>query len=560
MKYLYTLALATALFSCKNEAPTATVDTSPRYVWEAYNDSLDIAKTQALENSRMHLKLVNAKGLDKNDIWKDLNGEINTLSRKRISEISPLILEQDIPTIQKHVKNGDYSYEELTLFYLNRIARFESDNDLALNGVIALNKEAVKEARVLDTKDKSTIDEYSVYGMPILLKDNIGAAGMPTTAGSLALTDNNAGDAFITKRLREENAIILGKANLSEWAYFLCSGCPVGYSAVGGQTINPYGRLQFESGGSSSGSGVSVAANYAVAAIGSETSGSILSPSSQNNLVGLKPTIGLLSRSGIVPISSHLDTPGPMTKNVVDNAIVLQALTGKDAADSYSYASTGNYVQAAKEGTLEGKYLGVIKGYFQDSTYAAAINKLKETKATLVEVDMERVNMPGFLSILNIDMKNDLPAYYDAEVALSVKNRNIEELISFNNQDSLARIPYGQQLFKGIVADSTTDTELKAIKENLMEVAQAYFQDALSKHPEAGRQLDAILSINNYDAGYAAAAHYPALTLPMGFSSEGEPKGITIITPSKNEEVIYNIAVGVESTLNARTLPERYQE
>ncbi len=175
--------------------------------------------------------------------------------------------------------------------------------------------------------------------MPILLKDNIGAAGMITTAGSVALADNNAGDAFITKRLKEENAIILGKANLSEWAYFLCTGCPVGYSAVGGQTINPYGRLQFESGGSSSGSGVSVAANYAVAAIGSETSGSILSPSSQNNLVGLKPTIGLLSRSGIVPISSHLDTPGPMTKNVVDNAIVLQALTGKDAADSYSYTS-----------------------------------------------------------------------------------------------------------------------------------------------------------------------------------------------------------------------------
>ena len=117
-----------------------------------------------------------------------------------------------------------------------------------------------------------------------------------------------------------------------------------------------------------------------------------------------------------------------------------------------------------------------------------------------------------------------------------------------------------QQLFKGIVADSTTDTELKAIKENLMEVTQAYFQDALSKHPEASGQLDAILSINNYDAGYAAAAHYPALTLPMGFTAQGEPKGITIITPSKNEEVIYNIAVGVESTLNARTLPEGYQE
>ncbi len=559
MKYVCTLVLVLVLFSCKTET-TPTVDTTPRYVWETYNDSLDLANTQLLENSRMHLKLVNAKGLDKNDIWKDLNGEINTLSRKRISEISPLILEQDIPTIQLHVKNGDFSYEELTLFYLNRIARFESDNDRALNGVISLNKEAVAQARALDLVDKNEINEYSVYGMPILLKDNVGAEGTITSAGAVALKGNNAGDAFITARLKDENAIILGKANLSEWAYFLCSGCPVGYSAVGGQTINPYGRLQFESGGSSSGSGASVAANYAVAAIGTETSGSILSPSSQNNLVGLKPTIGLLSRSGIVPISSHLDTPGPMTKSVIDNAILLEALTGEDPADSYSYASSVSYVNAVRNGTLEGKHLGVIKAYLQDSTYAAAIEKLKLTKATLVEVDAERINMPGFLSILNIDMKNDIPAYYKAHVDAAIPNRSIEELIVFNNQDSLARIPYGQQLFTGIMEDTTSTQGLVEIKKSLMAASQEYFQKALTNHSDNGSRLDAVLSINNYDAGFAAAAHYPALTIPMGFSKEGEPKGITIITPSKSEEVIYSIAPGIEDALKARTLPKGYQE
>lgn len=559
MKNFYLLFIITLLCSCNQKGESA-LDTTPRYVWVPYNDSLDLAQTQDLENSRMHLKLVNAKGLDKNDIWKELNGEINQLSLERIKEISPLILEQDIPTIQKYIKEGSLTYEELTLFYLDRIARFESDNDRALNGVIALNVNAVKEARALDAVDKSSIDEYSVYGMPILLKDNIGTEGMTTTAGSIALKDNNAPDAFITTRLKAANAIILGKANLSEWAYFLCNGCPVGYSAIGGQTINPYGRLQYESGGSSSGSGVSVAANYAVAAIGSETSGSILSPSSQNNLVGLKPTIGLLSRSGIVPISSHLDTPGPMTKFVVDNAILLSALVGKDAADSYSYGFEADYVNAVRSADLNGKYLGVVKGYLQDSTYAAAIEKLKGTGATLVEVEMPRIPLDGFLSILNKDMQYDLQSYYKLNVHPEIQNRSIEELIIFNDQDSLTNIPYGQQLFKGIVKDTISPEGLANVKEDLMKSSQAYFQKALNSRPDGNGTLDAILSINNYDAGYAAVAHYPALTLPMGFTTKGEPKGITIIAPSKSEELIYDIATGIEATLGARQLPERYQE
>lgn len=561
MKYLLSIVLLLTFFSCK-ETPEneSNLDLTPRYVWAAYNDSLAIVSTQTLENPRMHLKLINAKGRDKNDIWQALNGEINTLSLERIQEIAPKILEKDIPTLQQHIKNGDFTYEELTLFYLNRIARLESDNDLALNGVISLNKDAVLQAREKDKVAKNTIDAYSLFGMPILLKDNIDTKGMPTTAGAIALENNQTDDAFITQKLKEAQAIILGKANLSEWAYFLCSGCPVGYSAVGGQTINPYGRLKFESGGSSSGSGVSVAANYAVAAIGTETSGSILSPASQNNLVGLKPTIGLLSRSGIVPISSHLDTPGPMTKWVIDNAIVLQALVGKDTTDPYSYAASGDYVAAVKEGSLKGKYLGVVKGYLQDSTYAAAIEKLRMTEATLVEVSMDRIPLPGFLSILNMDMKQDLPAYYEAHVAATIPNRSIAELVALNEQDSLKYIPYGQQLFKGILADTTSAAQLTEIKKSLMEASQAYFNKGLNNHPEAQQQLDAILSINNFDAGYAAVAHYPALTLPMGFTDEGEPKGITIIAPSKNEKTIYSIATGIEKLLQARTLPEGYEE
>ena len=559
MKYYTFLCGLFLLISCKNETRVSKEkEVTPRYVWEAQNDSLALATTRLLKNSRMHLKLIDAQGRDKNDIWKDVMRDIVSLSLDRINEISPLILEQDIPTIQGHIKDGKLTYEELSIFFLDRIVRFESNPEKALNAVISLNANAVTQARKLDMEGKENVDPYSMYGMPILLKDNIGTDNMKTTAGAIALENNMTSDAFITKRLKEKNAIILGKANLSEWAYFLCSGCPVGYSAVGGQTINPYGRLQFESGGSSSGSGASIAANYAVAAIGTETSGSILSPSSQNNLVGLKPTIGLLSRSGIVPISSHLDTPGPMTKNVIDNAIVLEAIQGKDVKDSYSFTTTDRYIEAANNDSLEGVRMGYIKAYMSDTVYMHTIEQLKQTKATLVEVDMERVAMPGFLSILNKDMEADLVAYYNANVATTIAHRSIEELVTFNKKDTSLYVPYGQQLFEGILKDSTSSEELKDIKTNLMEISRNYFSKAL--HPENdSNKVDVVLSINNFDAGYAAVAHYPALTIPMGFSEEGEPKNITLIVPSRKEGLLYQIGAGIEKKLQARKLPKGYE-
>jgi amidase len=259
------------------------------------------------------------------------------------------------------------------------------------------------------------------------------------------LQNNKSKSAFITERLLNKNALILGKANLSEWAYFLCSGCPVGYSAIGGQTLNPYGRMVFETGGSSSGSGVAVAANFCVAAIGTETSGSILSPSSQNSIVGLKPTIGVLSRTGIVPISSTLDTPGPMTKSVIDNAIVLNAVTGKDDNDAISKAIDINFVDSIKEGSLEEKRFGVIKEFLEDSIYKIAVEKIKKAGGGIIEIEPERVQLPGFLSILNIDMKNDLPVYISTQAGSGVTIKNIKDAIIFNQQDLIKRIPYGQQ-------------------------------------------------------------------------------------------------------------------
>src|SRR5690606_185306 len=249
----------------------------------------------------------------------------------------------------------------------------------------------------------------------VLLKDNINTANMPTTAGAIALQNNQTEDAFIVTKLKENGALILGKANLSEWAYFFCGDCPSGYSAVGGQTLNPYGRKILDTGGSSSGSAVAVAANFAPVAVGSETSGSILSPSSQNSLVGLKPTVGVLSRGGIVPISSTLDTPGPITKSVIDNAILLSAMTGKDVDDFASNLnknSSNDFYTSLSEAPLKGKRFGAIKALMEDSLYVAAVNDLKKAGAEVIEYEAEDISLPNFLRLLNLDMKKDLPEYF----------------------------------------------------------------------------------------------------------------------------------------------------
>ena len=333
MKKIMILFAFLVLISCE--------DKKELEFFKTYDESELLQKQQEHQIPRMKFKLFQSKVLNMNTIFKPFNDELATnFSEEEYNNLKPLILEQNIPSIQGSISKGLLSYEKLTLFYLYRIRKLESDSSTSLHAIIALNSTVLEEARARDKNRDTTnfLINVSMYGMPVLIKDNINTSGMPTTAGAIALLENeNTEDAFIIKKLKEAGALILGKSNLSEWAYYFCGTCPVGYSATGGQTLNPYGRAIFESGGSSSGSGASVAANYAVAAVGTETSGSITSPSSQNSVVGLKPTIGLLSRTGIVPISTTLDTPGPMTKNVTDNYILLTAMQGYDASDSKSF-------------------------------------------------------------------------------------------------------------------------------------------------------------------------------------------------------------------------------
>ncbi len=547
MKPYFLLILFCILFSCKQDVKEQETETV-----EETSDLSAISTKDIAE-----FKVLDSKFINKKQIWNTLESQMRGFSEAQYNTLKPLILEQDIPTLQKHVKEGRLSYEMLTKFYLYRIKLFDRENNLSLNSVIALNPNVIQQAKDYDKALKKEAYRHPVYGMPILLKDNINAEYMPTTAGAVVLQGNTTKDAFIVERLKTKGALILGKANLSEWAYFFCGKCPSGYSAIGGQTLNPYGRRTIDTGGSSSGSGVAVAANFCAAAVGSETAGSILSPASQNSVVGLKPTIGLVSRSGIVPISETLDTAGPITKNVTDNAIVLDALFGYDANDfkaiNTKWGNSYYYNNLNGTKSLNSRRFGAFKALMKDTLYANAIKTLKAQGAIIIEFEAEDVNLPDFLRLLNLDMKKDLSNYLSNYGNPSTPVKTVQDVITFNKNDSINIMPYGQALFRGIVADKSTEEAFKSIKDILKTNGKRFFDAPMLEH-----KLDGVLSINNYHAAYAAVAEYPAITVPMGYTKTGEPKGLTIIARPLAEKQLLSWGLNYEQASKKRQSPINY--
>ncbi len=540
MKKLLLLLLLPALISCGNDQ-------------ESKENLENNRETDSLETEKeMEFKVLDSKNISKDSLWAPFKNDLAQFSKEKYNELKPLIFDKNIPEIQTAIKNGELTYKELSLFYLYRIQQFDRENELSLNSVISLNPNLLEEAEKKDEEIKNAAENHPIYGIPVLLKDNINTENMATTAGALALENNQTEDAFIVQQLKDNGALILGKANLSEWAYFFCNDCPSGYSAVGGQTLNPYGRKIFDTGGSSSGSAVAVAANLAPAAVGSETSGSILSPSSQNSVVGLKPTIGNLSRGGIVPISSYLDTPGPITKSVIDNAILYSAMIGEDKEDAAS-VEVKNADFNLENQNLEGKRFGAFKKLMEDPLYNRAVQDLKDLGAEIVEFEAEEVQMDNFLRLLSLDMKKDLPEYFE-KYGGKTGFSSVEDIVKFNNQDSTARMPYGQSLFTGIIEDSADNATLDSIKSDLSAKGKKYFDTPMREH-----NLDGILSINNYHAGFAAVAHYPAITVPMGYDQEGAPKGLTFFAKTSQEDKLYQWALAFEQATNRRRSPENYE-
>ncbi len=543
MRYFLSLCLFFVLLSCKKDSKNLETDV------ESSSDISAISTKDFRD-----FKILDSEIIANEQIWKSLEKQLADFSEEKYEALKSLILDQDIPTLQKQISEGKLSYEVLVKFYLFRIKTFDRENDLSLNAVISLNPNVIEEAMQKDRELLNKKLKHPIFGMPVLLKDNINTTEMPTTAGALALKNNTTEDAFVTKRLKESGALILGKANLSEWAYFFCGECPSGYSAVGGQTLNPYGRRTIDTGGSSSGSGVAVAANFCAAAVGSETAGSILSPASQNSAVGLKPTVGLLSRTGIIPISSTLDTPGPITKNVTDSAIMLDAMKGLDKDDFKSVnPKSVSYFNELSDASLEGKRFGAFKELMDDELYVDAINVLKEQGAEIVEISEEKIDLPDFLRLLNLDMKADLATYFKTSANKDLTYSTIEDVMDFNSKNSEKAMPYGQKLFEGVSKDNSTKEEFDAIKNTLKTNGKQFFDIPMDR-----QNLDGILSVNNFHAAEAAVAEYPALTVPMGYTEAGVPRGLTFISKPLTESALLQWAYVYEQATKMRLAPKNY--
>jgi amidase len=520
--------------------------------WQRYDETADLAELAGHENPRMHFQLLNSKLLDKNDLWQAFAAELSQFTTSDYEALKPLILDQSIGSLQLAVAAGRLSYEAIVTFYIYRIREIESDDERYINAVIALNAAAITRARMLDElrSGGTNVDADSIFGMPVLLKDNIGFDGLPTTAGAVALRENMTGNAFITDRLEEQGAIILGKANLSEWAYFFCNDCPSGYSALGGQTLNPYGRFTFGTGGSSSGSAAATAANYAVVAVGSETSGSILSPASANSLVGLKPTTGNLSRTGIVPISATLDTAGPIARSVADVVVMFNAMAGYDQNDMAMPLISDDFSLEYRVIDMQGRRLGIVEALADNSHYMAAVHLLADSGATTIELEFSPDRDDRFSQLLGGEMVRDLALYLDRFASSAVEITSISELRAFNEGNTDLRAPYGQGLVDMMAELDLSAAELELIRQELQSAARAQLDQLFDES-----KLDVLLSVNNRHAGIAALANYPALTIPMGYAEDGRPIGLTLFAPPFREQDLIDIGAMYEQLSKARKPP-----
>lgn len=481
-----------------------------------------------------------------------------------------------IPDLQRAMDRGRLSSVQLTAFYLQRIRALNP----RLHAVIATNPDALKIAAASDARRRHGHARSALEGIPILLKDNVDTRDkQPTTAGSLALLASKpARDAFLVKRLRDSGAVVIGKANLSEWANFRSTNSTSGWSAVGGQNNNPY-VLDRNPCGSSSGSGSGVAANLATVAIGTETDGSIVCPAGQNGVVGIKPTLGLVSRSGVVPISAQQDTAGPMGKSVVDAALTLQVLRGVDrrdpaTADSAPYLDQ-SYVRGLSANALRGKRIGLwITGTGADESpeTLAVVNRarasLTRLGATVVEVELpyqDAVNENEFPALL-VEFKHDLNAYLAARPG--PHPRDLAGLIRFNNAVRQIELRYfGQEIFEQAQATSSDLTDPTYVQQRTTATTSAKrsIDETL-----AGQNLDAIVAATNSPAwlttlgegdafsvgssGPAAVAGYPNVTVPAGFSGP-LPVGLSFIGPRFGERDLLKLAYAFEQGTKERRPP-----
>jgi amidase len=486
--------------------------------------------------------------------------------------------EESITSLQEKITAGKYSSEQITKLYLDRIDAIDKKGPM-LNSVIEINPDAISIARAMDNERKSGKTRGPLHGIPVLIKDNIDTADkMQTTAGSLALEGHIASnDSFVAKKLREAGAVIIGKTNLSEWANFRSSHSSSGWSSRGGQTKCPY-ILDHNPCGSSAGSGAAVAANLCTVAVGTETDGSVTCPASVNGIVGLKPTVGLVSRSGIIPISSTQDTAGPMGRTVKDVAILLGAMVGIDDADAVTTESEGksytDYTKFLDANGLKGKRIGIDKKPQGDNQYMHALIKkaielLKQQGAEIIEIEyFDKISKLGDaeFDVMKYEFKDGLNKYL---ATANAKVKTLTEIIAFNKTNEDKAMPYFKQETLE-ASDKMSDLNNKGYKEALQKShagSKQVIDDVIKQN-----KLDAICGLTmgpacSIDVIYgdrwgdvfltqpAAASGYPHISVPGGMVYD-LPVGISFFGSAYSEPVLLSIAYAYEQASKNRIAPK----
>lgn len=496
------------------------------------------------------------------------------------------IEDYSLAELAEAMEQGTLSSEAITKAYLERIAELDdAEGGPQLNAVLSIMPNALDLARASDGARCDGGDLGAVHGIPIIVKDNIEVAGpVPTTAGSTALTDNVTDrDAPLVAKLEEAGAIIIGKANLSQWANFRSNNSTSGWSAVGGLVKNPH-RLPYNSCGSSSGSGAAMAASFAAGTVGTETDGSIMCPSSVNGVVGLKPTVGLVSRTHVVPISHTQDTAGPMTRTVRDAAMMLSAMAGTDAADlatAEADAQKADYAAALSTDALDGMRIGVMRDQVGSNPaiierFNAALKVMEEQGAVLVDItdrgisdsDQEALGAAEFL-ILLAEFKADLNAYL-ATTPDTVTTRTLADLIAYNEANKEVEMPhFGQELFLQAQEqkDLTDPAYLEALKTTTRIAGEQGIDRLLRENdvallvsPTLGPAWLSTLGDGDTFEGPSASwlpatSGYPHLTVPMG-AINNRPVGISFYAGKWSESLLLSAGYAYEQASNMRVTPQ----
>lgn len=482
--------------------------------------------------------------------------------------------EMTINDIHQKFKSKQLTSEQVVAFYLERIEKFD-DNGNALNSVVQLNKKARQQAKSLDLYYSKHGLKGKLHGIPVLLKDNIDTSdGMANTAGSIALANNfPQDDAFLVKQLKAAGAIILGKTNLSEWANFRSTASSSGWSGLYGQSKNPY-DITTSPCGSSSGSGVAVAANFATVTIGTETDGSVTCPAAVNGVVGIKPTLGTVSRDGIIPIAHSQDTAGPMARNVTDAVILLTAMVKADTNDQDVVTSNIDYLAHLKLDGVKGKRIGIARnlmGYHKgvDKVFEQAVIDLKRQGAVIIdETNFENTQQWGEaeFEVLLYEFKDELNKYL-AKTADGIP-KSLNEMIAYNNKNSELEMKYfGQEIFlmaqaKGSINDKNY---LESLAKAKMLTQEQGIDALLKKHdldviiaPTTGTawKTDWVNGDHYLGAASSAAAisGYPHITLPMGYV-HGLPVGLSMFSGKLQEGALIETAFGYEQATKHRVAP-----